>query len=283
MDSKIFLLIIILIVVAFVVHKLRKYFKSPAVGSLCLVNGGVKSGKTTFSVNLCKKEIKSRLRRFNFVKFFRKLFFMDITNMEEPKLYSNIPLDIKGVQCHEVTKEHLLREKRFNYGSVVYLSEFSLVADSRLVTNDYINDKLLEFFKLFGHETKGGICIVDTQSILDAHYSLKRSIDRHLYIYDTVRWLPFFLIQRVREERYAEDGTAVNSYNEDLESSLKRVLVPKSTWKSFDCYCYSALTDDNGLNNKAWTLKTLKCKDYVSLKKDMVKSNVEKLKRKYKI
>lgn len=287
-NGKFILLLLILAVALFLVVKIRSKFKSPAVGSICLVNGGVKSGKSTYSVNLCKREIRSRLRSFRFAKFMRKLLFLDTSKMEEPRLYSNIPLDIKGVTCYEVTLEHLLREKRFNYGSVVYLSEFSLVADSRLVHDDYVNDRLLEFFKLFGHETKGGLCVVDTQSILDAHFSLKRCIDRHLYIYQTVKWLPFFLLMLVREERYAEDGTIVNSYEEDMEESLKRVIVPKSTWKAFDCYCYSALTDNVGLKNKSWSLDTLKCAEYVSFKKSKLKAvdrplmSVEDIKKKYK-
>lgn len=281
-NGNIILILIITVVLLFLVRWLRSKFKSPAVGSIALVNGGVKTGKTTYSVNLCRREIKARLRAHKLRLFLRKVFFMKTSDVEEPLLYSNIPLNIKGVKCHELTREHLLREKRFNYGSVVYLSEFSLIADSRLVHDEYINDKLLEFFKLFGHETKGGLCVVDTQSILDAHFSLKRCLDRHLYIYETIKWLPFFLLMRVREERYAEDGTVVNSYTEDLEESLKRVLVPKSTWKCFDCYCYSALTDDNGTTNKKWSSATLKCKDYISLKRSKNKPlTFEELKSKY--
>ena len=63
-------------------------------------------------------------------------------------------------------------------------------------------------------------------------------------MHSTLKWLPFFLVVTVREERYSEDGLAINTYGEDVEDSLKRVIVSKKVWKLFDCYCYSILTDN---------------------------------------
>lgn len=265
MDKSIIFLLIALVII-FIVNKVLSKFKSPAIGALTLVNGGVKSGKTTYSVNLAYREYKSRLRAYKFRKFICKLLFINYKG-EEPLLYSNIPLNMKGVKVRQITPELLTRQERFAYGSVVYLSEFSLVADSTLVKDKILNERLLEFFKLFGHETKGGVCIVDTQSISDCHFSLKRCLDRHIYIYKCIKWIPFFLLLFVREERYAEDGTVVNSYNEDVEESLQKVIIPKRVWKMFDCYTYSAMTDDNDVSSVAYVGKSLKSKDYVSFKK----------------
>lgn len=274
MDHSI-LYLIIFIVLTFIFFKVASNFKSPANGALCLVNGGVKTGKTTYAVHVALKEYKARLRKYKIRKGILK-FFGSKRKIEEPLLYSNIP--IKGTKHILVVPELLTREFRFSYGSVILLSEFSLVADSQLVKDQILNEKLLEFFKLIGHETKGGCLIADTQSIADSHYSLRRCLDRHIYIYKTVKWLPFFLLMYVREERYAEDGTVVNAYAEDVEQSLQKVLVPKKVWKMFDCYCYSAMTDDKPIYAKVNTNKSLKCHDYVSFKKSMTPKD---LKNKY--
>lgn len=278
MDNSFLILIIIALVLFFVLRFMNK-FKAPAIGAVCLVNGGVKCGKTTYAVFNAYCEYKARHFSWSLRKFFYKVFFIKGFNEEEPLLYSNIPLNIKGVKVHKVTTDLLLRKKRFNYRSVILLSEFSLVADSQLVQDKEINDKLLEYFKLIGHETKGGCIIVDTQSISDCHYSLKRCLDRHIYIYKCVKWIPFFLLMYVREERYAEDGTVVNSYNEDLEEKLERVIIPKRVWKFFDTYCYSAMTDNLTVDNSTFPKGTLKVFDYVTFKRK--KMSITDLKNKY--
>ena len=48
----------------------------------------------------------------------------------------------------------------------------------------------------------------------------------------------------VREMFYSEDNSSVNVFNEDVEKTLLRIIVPKSIWKKFDAYCYSKLTDN---------------------------------------
>ena len=47
----------------------------------------------------------------------------------------------------------------------------------------------------------------------------------------------------MREERYSDDRGTINTYNEDVENTLKKVLIPKRVWKKFDAYCFSCLTD----------------------------------------
>lgn len=280
---------IIYILIAFVVLclALKTYsaFKSPGNGSLCLVNGGVKTGKTTYAVHVAIKEYKTRMRKYKFRKSILKLFNSK-RKLEEPILYSNIPL--KGVKHVLLVNELLTRDFRFTYGSVILLSEFSLVADSQLIKDNVLNNKLLEFFKLIGHETKGGCVVADTQCISDCHYSLRRCLDRHIYIYKTIKFIPFILLMYVREERYSEDGTAVNTYDESVEESLKKVIIPKSVWKKFDCYCYSAMTDSKPVYmkfNKVGKNDSLKAYDYISFKKANanVINAVDSLKKKYHI
>ena len=112
-----------------------------------------------------------------------------------------------------------------------------------------VNERLLQFNKLIGHETRGGGIIYDTQSIGDCHYAIKRSISSFIWIHHNIKF-PFFVVLYVREMFYSEDGIATNVFNEDVEQTLLRIIIPKSIWKKFDAYCYSKMTDDLERENK---------------------------------
>ena len=230
---------IIIAVVIFFVKKFLNQFKIPKIGAMALVSGGVKTGKSTMSVAIVMSEYRHRCRRIKIRNFFAKMFNKPLTEL--PLIYSNIPLSVPYVP---LTDELLLRKKRFVYGSVIYVCEASLVADSQLIKDMDVNQRLLMFNKLIGHELKGGCIIYDTQTIGDCHYSIKRCLSEYLYIHHLTKWIPFFLVAYVQECRYSDDGTAVTVANQDIENTLRRVIIRKSTWKKFDCYCYSCLTDD---------------------------------------
>ena len=230
------LLLLILALVVFVV--LTRKFKKPKIACVALVTGGVKAGKSTFSLALALSKYKSQVRKIRFANFFRRIFRKEL--FEKPLLYSNIPLNCEYVP---LTDDLLLRKQRFVYRSVIYAQEASLIADSQLIKNLDINQRLLLFNKLIGHETKGGYLIYDTQCINDNHYSVKRCISEYFYIHDTIKWIPFILLCHVRELRYSDDGQEINIYEGDVEESMRTVLVSKHIWKMFDAYCYSVLTD----------------------------------------
>lgn len=255
-----YLIYFILICVAlFFVFKVLNKFKIPKLNSLVMVTGGVKCGKSTLSVHMAIKTYKRNYKSIKFKNFFRRL--LKKQEQELPLLYSNVPLAIKYVP---ITRSMLLRKERFVFGSVVYLQEASLVADSQLIKDKSLNNDLLLFFKLFGHESKGGTCIIDTQCIGDVHYSLKRSLSEYIYVHHLVKWLPFFLVAYVVEDRYSDDGTIITTETKDTEENLKRVLIPKKAWKFFDCYSYSVLTDDLPVNRNVVynDLKTQDLKAY---------------------
>lgn len=237
--------------------------KTVKVGSMCLISGGVKTGKSTFSVWLACKEIKKRQRKIKIKNFFCKLLNKPLFDM--PLLYSNIPLTVPYVP---LTDKLLLREERFVYGSVIYCCEASLIADSMLIKDKELNERLLMFNKLIGHETKGGCVIYDTQCISDVHYSIKRCLSEYFYIHHLTKWLPFFLIAHVKECRYSEDGSVIQTENEDTEEKLKKVIISKNTWKKFDCYCYSVLTDNLPVVKDTVETTDLKARKILSFKKD---------------
>ena len=242
-----YVVIFILIAIAwfFIDKFILSKFKFAKVGSLALVTGGVKCGKSTTSVAIVRREYKARLKSVKFKNFFRKLFNRQLIDL--PLVYSNVPLAMPYVP---LTEDLLLRKKRFVYGSVIYVQEASLVADSQLIRDMDINERLMLFNKLIGHSTKGGCLIYDTQCIGDVHYSVKRCVSNYFYIHHLVKWIPFILIAKVQECRYSDDGSTISVNSEDVEETLKSVILSKRNWKYFDCYCYSVLTDDLPVENR---------------------------------
>lgn len=256
------ILLLILALIVFVI--ITRKFKKPKIACVALVTGGVKAGKSTFSLALALSKYKSQVRKVKFANFFRRLFRRE--PLEKPLLYSNVPLACDYVP---LTDDLLLRKQRFVYRSVIYAQEASLIADSQLIKNLDINQRLLLFNKLIGHETKGGYLIYDTQSINDNHYAVKRCLSEFFYVHDTIKFLPFVLLVHVRELRYSDDSQELNIYDSDIEDSLKTVMISKRVWKKFDAYCYSVLTDhlpaaNNVVNGKQ--LPDLKARKIVSFR-----------------
>lgn len=262
----------ILVVIGFIALFiwLKYMVKIPKCGNLTLITGGIKTGKSMLSVRMVYKTWKKQCLRVKIFNFLHRLFPKSKKfnkSLPKPLIYSNVPLNLPYVP---LTQELLERRERFVYGSVCYLCEASLVADSMSFKDIYANEQLLLLIKLFAHETKGGSIFLDTQSVSDLHYGFKRNLSSYFYIHHNIK-LPFFVLLYVREMKYSDDGSAVNTIEDDLETGLQWVLVPKKTWKLYDRYCYSVLTDhlpvyDTVVDNDS--LSDLKARDIITLKED---------------
>ena len=215
--------------------------KIPKLNCIAMVTGGVKTGKSMLSVWLAFRKNKSQRRNYWIKYFLCKIFHK--TPPEKPYLYSNVKL--AGVEYVPLTEDMLKRKTRLNYGSVAYIQETSLVADSMTykALNEEENERIVLYNKLFGHETRGGYLVYDTQCIQDNHYGVKRCLNTYFWIHHNTK-IPFFCLLRVRELKHSEDDGTVNSFNSDVEDDLKLIVIPKKVWKMYDAYCYSALTDD---------------------------------------
>lgn len=231
-----FLLLALLILL--VVFWIRKKIKVLNVPNVFLISGAVKTGKTLLSVHLAKKEYRRNVRNWYISRFFLKLGNKDVPL--KPMFYSNIP--VARVKFNILTMDIILQEKRIPDKSVVLIDEASLLADSTLCKDKYVNNKLMRFVKLFAHYSHGGKLIIDTQSISDLHFSFKRCMNNYLYIYSRVKY-PFFTVMKVREMLYSDDGSLMNNSNEDIELSMRRIFILNRTYKDYDCYCYSSFTD----------------------------------------
>ena len=215
-------------------------------GNLTLISGGVKTGKTMMSVWLVKKQYKKQVRRWRWKCLAARVKHRE--QPEKPLIYSNMPL---ALEYSPLTLDLITGKTRFRFGSVVYYNEMSLIAGSKDIRDEELNDFLLRFFKLCAHETHGGYFFIDTQSPQDMHYTLKRSLSTYYFIIRKVQ-IPFFNLVWMRENLLVdgENTVAIDTMTDPqdnvLEGGKKQYfrLVPHSVWKLYDQYAYSVLTDD---------------------------------------
>lgn len=159
-------IIIIAIVVLLIFILFKWSFKIPKCGNMVLITGGIKTGKTMLSVRMVYKKWKQQVFKAKAFNFFKKYFSWLVPKLkkqekkEMPLVYSNVPL---GIPYVPLTTDLIMRKDRFVYGSVIYMCESSLVADSMTFKSDFVNENVNLFAKLIAHSTKGGYLILDTQ------------------------------------------------------------------------------------------------------------------------
>lgn len=234
----IFMLILIVVAVVLIVF-IRKKIKTIKIPAVLLITGAIKTGKSLLSVHLALKTYRKNVFKWWINRPFLMLLRKEVPL--KPMLYSNMPL--RWTKFNRFTYNILLRKVRIPDKSVVLLDEASLIADSMLFKDNKINDELMLFVKLFGHYTHGGTMIINTQAISDLHFSFKRSLNNYLYIYDTMK-LPFITLMHVREMIYSDDNSMTNNFHEDIELSMRKVIIFNRAYKKYDRYYLSIFTDD---------------------------------------
>ena len=167
--NTVLLIILIVLSIVFLVWWI-KHAKKLKISNVYFISGAVKTGKSYVTVALGVKTYKRNLRRFYLGYPLLRLKLMlrhEKYNEKEykPMLYSNIPL--RYVKYNPFTIDILLRKVRIPNKSVCILDEASLLADSMLFKDKQINDDLTLFFKLYGHYTHGGTCVINSQTIAD--------------------------------------------------------------------------------------------------------------------
>lgn len=268
--------IILIIVLVVLYKKFYKEHKNIKTNSIMFVSGAPKTGKSLLTIYKCYVEYMSALKTYFigeslYILTFGILGCNDRSKM--PLFYSNIPVNF-GYCVMPVTYATITRRVKIRDHSVVYLGEFSLVANSRIGQNsgvkngvdyDLINEQLLLFTKLSGHQFNGFIG-ADSQVISDCHYSLKRVLSNNIYIHHNIS-IPFFKVLFVRELMYSEDNNNLNVTEEDSENKLKWLIVPKRFFKYYDFRCYSVLSDNLEEKNNITYFENLKCDKIVSYSK----------------
>lgn len=270
MDSKNlgFLIVLVVLFIIFLVW-FRKKFKRLVLPNVVIITGAPKTGKSAISVHLARKQYRS-----NVIKWFlgKGLYWLRYHTLKDyplkPMFYSNIPVKFMH---NPLTKDILLRNKKVPKKSVILIDEASLVADSMMFKDNNINFQLLMFFKLYGHSSYGGSIFLNSHTLSDLHYSIKRVIGRYLYIYQTTKY-PFFSLAQVREMVYSNDSNVVNNVGEDAELSMRKIFFWNLNYKKYDCYCMSIFTDNLDYEvdyDYEYKKSDLKCRRIVSFNKQI--------------
>lgn len=275
--------IIVVLLAVLALYLYFKFFKIPKIKNLVFIDGGLGAGKSFYSVYLAVRLYKRNLRRYRIAKvLFRPFGLMKKQpkrklarllcalwfNLEEPILYSNIPL--KNVKHCKLTEDILFRRVRVARKSVVLIDDVSLVVDQMNFRDKILNKQLSIFFKLWRHESHGGYIIANSQSLSDVHYAFRYALSDYMYIHSSFR-LPFFRVLRCQEMQYTADENSksiVQGSGKDVEDTLKMCLVRNRYRKYYDSYCYSIYTDDLNVYDKSVFIRLIesaKCKDILTL------------------
>ncbi len=265
------IIIIILIAIIFLILWLLWHCRPFHNETILLITGGVGVGKTSTGLYTAMKSFRKKLFRYNIkTKILRK------KNVEKPCFYCNMPL--YDFEYKQFTIEHLLREKRFEYDSVIFLNEISLIADSMLAYNigkdkarEYVNQQLQLFCKLIRHETKGkGITLIlDTQNPNDMAKGGDRAITTTTHLTSCIKWLPFIRIVKGRNLTLNIENVQNNvNSSEDIENTDFWRIVPKSIFKKYNSYCYEFLSRDLPIDTDfiKYDKTNLKKKDFYNLR-----------------
>ena len=111
-------LIILLIVIVFVYIKFKKNQKVLSIGSIALITGGVKSGKSSLGVHATHREYYRAYRKW----FFKSLFNTKKVKYEKPLYYSNIPVYIPATIWHILKRDYV----KNNGGEIVSMVRYEV-------------------------------------------------------------------------------------------------------------------------------------------------------------
>lgn len=229
---------VILIAAAILLILIIVYSRAPYIGCLTLITGALKSGKTLMGLRCALKKYCFAVLKWRVTCLWRRLIRKP--EPEKPLFYTNIA--VAGVPYVPVTLDILYRRVRVAYKSVMFLSETSLIADSMTIRDALMNEEVNTFFKLYGHESHGGKCIIETQNVLDNHYAIKRCLTFY-YNIDANFSLPFFKLVRFYKVFYSDDDKVVNTVSLNSSVEYSYMLIPKTMFTRYDSYTYSWLTD----------------------------------------
>lgn len=246
-------------------------FKRIVTNCVCLITGAPKTGKDELQNDLASRKYKAVHRAW----WIRKHIFRK--KEEEPLYYTNYKTGFKGwwrkgkhpldKNIRSVTVDLLERNTRPAYRSVISITEASLVNDNFLsipvpedanmtkaeaarkgqIETQRVNIELSLFYKLIGHETRGGYLYCNTQALPDLHYAPKRVCSNFLFIQKRVRvWWTFGLFDCLYvREMINNDLGAVNTFDSDLDDSMKLyVCFRPHVFRLYDCYELEKFTRD---------------------------------------
>lgn len=248
--------IVIILLVILAIWLYFRFFKMFRLKNIVFIDGGLGTGKSLLSVSIAVRVYKRNLRHYKVQKAVLGLLSAipkcneRLQQLEEPRLYSNIPL--RGIRHTPLNVDLLTRKTRFAYNSVVLIDELSIIVDQFDYKDRELSDNLRDFFKMYRHECGNkSLLVINSQSTADLHYSIKSVLSDYLYIHHKTK-LPIFSLLKVREMAYSADKEAshiVNNESDDVDANLRSMLVLNRYFRMYDSRCYSILTDGLPVEN----------------------------------
>lgn len=261
-SNNLILILIIIGVIGVLIYLYAKFVGAQPQDSITMINGDVGSGKSSTGLYMTFQSNAKKRRKVKIKNWLRKKFKSKKKQLETPYIYCNIPL--YNIEYKEFTLDHLLRNKRFEYNSNIYLNECSLIADSMLAFNmgkdearRFVNDQLKLFCKLVRHETKGKglVMLLDTQNPNDLALGGDRVLSTTNIILKWINWIPFVRPVKLRQIKINLEGVN-NVFNEDTRNdNSKWILVNKKVFKMYDSECYEFLTRDRPIDKEVHFIK----------------------------
>ena len=261
MSNSTLILVIILIIIAVILYKvLKPYFIK--YDTTLLFCGGVGSGKSLNSVKTAVKLYKKNhsiwtLKKwwFNFINFFRTKKNKKVFNIEEPLLYSNIPVRIsKKKQSIVLKKEHLTLDLRINQKSIVFIDEISQVVNQYNWNNDIVLNNLEPFIRYFRHFI-GGYLICNSQAESELVKQIRSKLNSYYWCFNFQKFLFFFYRVRILHSQISENNVSISTDFIENNTRWTYGLMPR---KLYNTRAFKHIYDNvKTTDNKEWNATDL--------------------------
>lgn len=235
-----YLIILLVLFVIVMIIIIRQYLGSYRIGdeNIVLFSGAPGTNKTYLCVKYAIRRYNKQVFKYKLKKFKNKLFFWQKSEeLEEPRLYSNIPIKLsKSEWSYKLDKEHLLLVKKINKGSVIVLDEIGEVADQYSYNNVLVQVNFQELIRFVRHYGQEWYIYTTDQAIENVVVQVRRRLALNLILYK-LRKYPFRFFKVLLKEEIINSPAMSLVPNEKVYYVFGRYRKVKK--KYYDTYCYS--------------------------------------------
>lgn len=231
-------LLVLLIIITIVI--IKQYVGSYRIGdeNIVLFSGAPGTNKTYLCIKYAIRRYNKQMFKYRLKKLKNKLFFWrKKEQLEEPRLYSNIPVRInKKEWSYKLDKEHLLLVKKINKGSVIVLDEIGEVADQYSYNNVLVQVNFQEMIRFVRHYGQEWFIYTTDQAIENVVVQVRRRLALNLILYK-LRKYPFRFFKVLLKEEIINSPAMSLTPSEKVYYIFGRYRRQKK--KFYDTYCYS--------------------------------------------
>lgn len=272
-----YLIILLVLIVIATIIIVRQYLGSYKIGdeNIVLFSGAPGTNKTYLCIKYAIRRYNKQLFKYRLKKIKNKLlFWRKREEVEEPRLYSNIPIKLsKSEWSYKLDKEHLLLVKKINKGSVIVLDEIGEVADQYSYNNVLVQVNFQELIRFVRHYGQEWYIYTTDQAIENVVVQVRRRIALNLILYK-LRKYPFRFFKVMLKEEIINTPAMSLTPNEKVYYIFGRYRKEKR--KYYDTHCYSERYRPGKDESERWT--GYKTNVYLSINKN---EDLQKFYREY--